>query len=84
MAAIAALMLDKRQRDIDAHKQFAGPSKLAPQDIYRALQSTAQDITARAGISSGPFPIDNGQGFDFDSGFGFVDGIRAIQLISGF
>jgi subtilisin family serine protease len=84
VAAIAALMLDKRQRDIDAHKQFAGPSELAPQDIYRALRLTAQDITARAGITSGPFPIDNGQGFDFDSGFGFVDGIRAIQLISGF
>lgn len=33
---------------------------------------------------TGPFEIENGRGFDFDSGFGFVDGVKAIQLISGF
>jgi len=84
VAAIGALMLDKRQRDIDAHKHFIGPKKLSPEVMYWALRLTAQDIRARAGIVSGPFPIEHGRGFDFDSGFGFVDAFRAIQLISGF
>lgn len=84
VAAIGALMLDKRQRDIDAHKHFIGPKKLSPEAMYWALRLTAQDIRARAGIVSGPFPIDHGRGFDLDSGFGFVDAVHAIQLISGF
>ena len=84
VAAIGALMLDKRQRDIDAHKHFIGPKKLSPEAMYWALRLTAQDIRARAGMVSGPFPIDHGRGFDLDSGFGFVDAVRAIQLISGF
>ncbi|HZF26472.1 MAG TPA: hypothetical protein VEZ88_09450 [Steroidobacteraceae bacterium] len=84
VAAIGALMLDKRQRDIAAHKHFLGPKDLSPDVMYWALRVTAQDVRARAGITSGPFPIDHGRGFDFDSGFGFVDAVRAIQLISGF
>jgi subtilisin family serine protease len=84
VAAIGALMLDKRQRDIDAHKHFIGPKKLSPETMYWALRLTAQDIRARAGMVSGPFPIDHGRGFDLDSGFGFVDAVRAIELISGF
>jgi subtilisin family serine protease len=84
VAAIGALMLDKRQRDIDAHKQFVGPKRLSPEAMYLALRLTAQDIRARAGIDSGPFPIERGRRFDFDSGFGFVDAWRAIHLISGF
>lgn len=84
VAAVAALMLDKRARDIAAHKHFIGPKKLSPQAIYWAMRLTAQDIRFRAGITSGPFEIEHGRGFDFDSGFGFVDAVRAIQLISGF
>ncbi len=84
VAGIGALMLDKRQRDIAAHKHFQGPRELSPETMYRALRLTAQDVRARAGITSGPFPIDDGRGFDFDSGFGFVDAVRAIQFISGF
>lgn len=84
VAALAALMLDKRARDIAAGKRFIGPKQLSPQVIYWAMRLTAQDVRHRAGITSGPFEIENGRGFDFDSGFGFVDGVRAIQIISGF
>jgi subtilisin family serine protease len=84
IAALGALMLDKRERDIDAHKHFIGPKKLSPQALYLAMRVTAQDIRARAGIDSGPFPIKNSKGFDYDSGFGFVDAVKAIDLISGF
>ncbi len=84
VAALGALMLDKRARDVAAGKRFIGPKRLSPQAMYWAMRLTAQDVRARAGITSGPFPIENGRGFDFDSGFGFVDGVRAIQVISGF
>jgi hypothetical protein len=84
VAALGALMLDKRARDIADRKHIHGRKKLSPQAMYWAMRLTAQDIRARAGITSGPFPIEDGRGFDFDSGFGFVDGVRAIRLISGF
>jgi len=84
VAALGALMLDKRARDVAAGKRFIGPKRLSPQAMYWAMRLTAQDVRARAGITSGPFPIENSRGFDFDSGFGFVDGVRAVQAISGF
>jgi len=85
VAAVAALMLDQRARDIAAHKRFIGPKKLAPNLIYWALRLTADDMTLRNfGGDIGPQPVDNARGFDFDTGFGFVDAQRALRATRGF
>lgn len=83
VAAIGALMLDKRRRDVTDNRRYSGPRELSPDAMYGALRSTAQDIRLRAGIVSGPFEIAHGRGYDYDSGFGFVDAVGAIQAISG-
>ena len=57
------LMLDKRQREHRTPQALIGPKKLSPETMYWALRLTAQDIRARAGMVSGPFPIDHGRGF---------------------
>jgi subtilisin family serine protease len=85
VAAVAALMLDQRARDIRAGKRFIGPKKLAPNAIYWALRLTADDMTLRNfGGDIGPQPVDNAEGFDFDTGFGFVDAQRALRATRGF
>jgi subtilisin family serine protease len=86
VAAIAALMLDQRARDIAAGKRFIGSQQLRPDVMYIALRLSAarQDIRQRAGRVTGPFPIPHSKGFDFDSGFGFVDAATALRLTAGF
>jgi hypothetical protein len=86
VAAIGALMLDQRARDIAAGKRFVGPKQLRPDVMYISLRLSAirQDIRLRAGRVTGPIAIPNSRGFDFDSGFGFVDAARALRLTAGF
>ena len=86
VAAIGALMLDQRARDIAAGKRFIGPKQLRPDVMYISLRLSAvrQDIRLRAGRVTGPIAIPNSRGFDFDSGFGFVDAARALRLTAGF
>jgi hypothetical protein len=86
VAAIGALMLDQRAREIAAGKHFLGPKQLRPDAMYLALRLSAvrQDIRQRAGRVTGPIPIPHSQGFDFDSGFGFVDAATALRLTAGF
>jgi hypothetical protein len=86
VAAIGALMLDQRARDIAAGKHFGGNKHLRPDAMYLALRLSAvrQDIRQRAGRVTGPIPIPNSKGFDFDSGFGFVDAAAALRLTAGF
>jgi hypothetical protein len=85
VAAVAALMLDQRARDISAHKRFNGPGILTPDLLYSALRLTADDLTLRNfGGDIGPQPVDNAEGFDFDTGFGFVDAQRALRATRGF
>lgn len=86
VAAIAALMLDQRARDIAARKRFIGSQHLRPDVMYIALRLSAarQDIRQKAGRVTGPFPIPHSKGFDFDSGFGFVDAATALRLTAGF
>jgi hypothetical protein len=54
--------------------------------MYLALRLSAvrQDIRQRAGRVTGPMPIPHSKGFDFDSGFGFVDAATALRLTAGF
>jgi hypothetical protein len=83
--AVAALMLDKRSRDIAARKHFIGPRNLSPQLIYAAMRLTADDMRLRNfGGEIGPQPVAGAAGFDFDTGFGFLDAQKTLRLISGF
>ena len=85
VAAVGALMIEKRHHDgASDHNRDggSGAGALSPDEMYWALRSTAGDIRFRAGITSGPFEIAHGRGYDFDSGFGFVDAPRALQAIS--
>jgi subtilisin family serine protease len=85
VAAVAALMLDLRARDISARKRFFGPRRLTPDLIYWTLRLTADDMKLRNfGGDIGPQRVDNAKGFDFDTGFGFVDARRALRAIRGF
>ena len=85
VAAIGALMLDQRARDVAAGKNFIGPKQLRPEAMYLALRLSAirQDIRQRAGRVTGPIPIPHSKGFDFDSGFGFVNAAAALHLTAG-
>ena len=85
VAAVAALILDQRARDVAARKRFAGPRKLTPDLIYWAMRLTADDMKLRNfGGDIGPQRVDNAKGFDFDTGFGFVDAQRALRATRGF
>ncbi len=85
VAAVAALILDQRARDVAARKRFVGPRKLTPDLIYWALRLTADDMKLRNyGGDIGPQRVDNANGFDFDTGFGFVDAQRALRATRGF
>ena len=85
VAAVAALILDQRERDVAARKRFIGPRKLTPDLIYWALRLTADDMKLRNfGGDIGPQRVDNANGYDFDTGFGFVDAQRALRATRGF
>ena len=85
VAGIAALMLDQRARDIADRKHFFGPRNLSPDVIYWTLRLTADDMKLRNfGGDIGPQRVDNANGYDFDTGFGFVDAQRALRATRGF
>jgi hypothetical protein len=79
-------MLEQRANDIADHKRFSGPKNLKPEDIYNVLRATADDIRLRALDTRDPTAterIPNSRGFDFDSGFGFVNAQAALKAIAG-
>jgi subtilisin family serine protease len=85
VAAVAALILDQRERDVAARKRFIGPKRLTPDLIYWAIRLTADDMKLRNfGGDIGPQRVDNANGYDFDTGFGFVDARRALRATRGF
>ena len=57
------------------------PAKLRPDFIFTTLQDTAVDVNKRAGPTIAPYPIEHPNGFDFDSGFGFVDAVKALTVV---
>ena len=86
VAAVAALLLDQRSRDTMAGKRFNGPMVLAPDDIVAALRQSADDIEHRAlerNDAQKTQPIRDGKGFDFDSGYGMVNALKALELTKG-
>lgn len=61
-------------------------SALTPDQVYQILATTSQDMTDRFSIDGPPplvelDPIDNGVGYDFDSGYGFVDAYQALGAV---
>ena len=82
VAGVAALLLDKRARDIAAHRR-AATARLTPVALYNALRTTASDMRLRnLGGNLGPQPLNAGEGFDYDAGFGLVDAVGALQAIA--
>jgi hypothetical protein len=82
VAAIAALMIDQMKRNGRQHHSFDVPDRLIPDLIITTLRGTSSDIRNRAGRTIAPFAIeDSPQGFDFDSGFGYVDALKALTVV---
>jgi subtilisin family serine protease len=82
VAGVAALILDKRARDIAAHRRVPTPRVLTPSALYNVLRSTASDMRLRSlGGNVGPRPVNTVGGFDYDAGFGLVDAVAALQAV---
>jgi len=83
VAGVAALLLEQRARDFAAHREVPGPRVLTPAALYTVLQQTASDMRLRnLGGKLGPQPVNTSSGFDYDSGFGLVDAVGALQAIA--
>ena len=92
VAAVAALLVDKRTRDIASHRRNPTPRALTPEALYSVLRQTASEVRLRnEGGSLGARPLtmttgDTGagqsKGFSYDAGFGLVDAVRALQAVS--
>ncbi|HEY0340861.1 MAG TPA: S8 family serine peptidase [Steroidobacteraceae bacterium] len=83
VAGVAALILDKRARDIAAHRRVPAPRVLTPAALYNVLRSTASDMRLRnLGGTLGPQPVNSVSGFDYDAGYGLVDAVAALQAVS--
>jgi subtilisin family serine protease len=76
VAGIAALMIDQMKRSAEGRFSVKIPAKKRPDFIIATLRGTASDIKRRAGRTIAPYPIEHPNGFDFDSGFGYVDAVR--------
>jgi subtilisin family serine protease len=82
VAGVAALLLDKRARDIAAHRHAPTP-RFTPSVLYGVLRKTASDMELRnLGGNLGPQPINAVSGFDYDSGYGLVDAVAALQAVA--
>jgi subtilisin family serine protease len=111
VAAVAALMLDKRNDGIAAgnnwkvcvsakhHKEqtlilppataaqrvvaggrFRDCDAITPQEINDVLRDTAEDMKLAAGRLTEPFVVGR-KGFDPDTGYGFVNAVKAIKEV---
>jgi subtilisin family serine protease len=83
VAAVAALLLDKRARDLAAHRTVPAPRTLTPAALYSALRRTASDMHLRnLGGNLGPQPVSAAEGFDYDAGYGLVNAVAALQSVA--
>jgi subtilisin family serine protease len=89
VAAVAALLLDKRSRDLAAHRRIIpAPRNLTPAAVYNVLRQTASNMRLRnLGGNLGPQVVAQAaeatDGFNYDTGFGLVDAVRALEAIAG-
>jgi subtilisin family serine protease len=83
VAGVAALLLDRRARDLASHRQVPVPHTLTPAALYNVIRRTASDMRLRnLGGNLGPQPVDVSEGYDYDAGYGLVDAARALQMIA--
>jgi subtilisin family serine protease len=81
VAGIAALMLEQMNRNGRGRGGLDLPAKLVPDFIINTLRATSSDVRNRAGRTIAPFAIENAKGYDFDSGFGYVDAVKALTVV---
>lgn len=79
-AALAALMLEQMKRNNRGHGLHLS-AKRVPDFIFTTLRATAADIKKRAGRTLAPYAIERPDGFDFDSGFGMIDAVKALTVV---
>jgi hypothetical protein len=60
--------------------QFRACGSIKPQKIYKTLRNTAEDMQYRSGRLVPPTKVGK-KGFDFDTGFGFVNAVQALEAI---
>ena len=78
VAGIAALMIEQMMRNRGgAHV----PRRLRPDFIITTLRATSDDMKYRAGRITPPSPVDHPNRFDFDTGYGFVDAVKALTAV---
>jgi subtilisin family serine protease len=77
---VADHLLNKSRGPRIARKGFC----LTPGEVELAMEATALDMTRRVvDRLSGTFiDIANSEGFDFDTGAGFVDGVSAVKAVA--
>jgi hypothetical protein len=81
VAGIAALMIEQMRRNGQGHGSLNVPKKLVPDFIFTTLRATAGDVKWRAARTIPPYAIEHPNGFDFDSGFGYVDALKALTVV---
>ena len=81
VAGIAALMIEQMRRNGQGRGGLDIPAKLVPDFIFTTLRATASDVKWRAGRTIAPYQIEHPNGFDFDSGFGYVDALKALTVV---
>ena len=81
VAGIAALMIDQMHRNAQGRGGIEIPAKLRPDFIFTTLRATASDMKYRAGRTIAPYAFEQPNGFDFDSGFGYVDALKALTVV---
>jgi hypothetical protein len=82
VAGIAALMLE--QMKLNEKVKGSGlklNAKKVPDFLISTLRSTSSDLKKRAARTIAPYPIEHPNGYDFDSGFGFVDALKAVTVV---
>jgi subtilisin family serine protease len=83
VAGVAALLLDRRARDLAAHRQVPPPHTLTPTALYNVIRRSASDMRLRnLGGNLGPQRVGPSAGFDYDTGYGLVDAVGALQAIA--
>lgn len=72
---------------LDRGGRFRDCGALRPQGYLDALHDTAQDMSLRAfpavGGGGTAVPVPNPVGFDFDTGYGFIDAVEFINVTNG-
>jgi hypothetical protein len=64
-------------------RNYRVPERKKPDFLFWVLRATAQDMRFRAGQRTAPTRYDDPNGYDVDSGYGFVDAVRALNAVKG-